>query len=141
VKTKLEPASLPRPGGPYSHGLKVSCRELVFVAGQIPVDKDGKIVGIDPSDEFRYPIDLETQVRQAYLNVIAVLEEGGASVRDIVRLDTYVAVSAMNEYRKIGLKLKREMLKGSEPPGATVFVNALMITNALIEIGAIAAID
>jgi Putative translation initiation inhibitor, yjgF family len=113
----------------------------VFVAGQIPVDKDGKIVGIDPSDEFRYPIDLETQVRQAYLNVIAVLEEGGASVRDIVRLDTYVAVSAMNEYRKIGLKLKREMLKGSEPPGATVFVNALMITNALIEIGAIAAID
>jgi 2-iminobutanoate/2-iminopropanoate deaminase len=141
VKQKLQPVTLPRPGGPYSHGLKVSCRELVFVAGQIPVDKDGKIVGIDPSDELRYPINLETQVRQAYLNVIAVLEEAGASVRDIVRLDTYVAVSAMNEYRKIGLKLKREMLSGSEPPGATVFVNALMMTNTLIEIGAIAAID
>ena len=141
MKQKLEPAKLPRPGGPYSHGLKVSCRDLVFVAGQIPVDKDGNIVGIDPSDQFRYPIDLETQVRQAYLNVVAVLEEGGASVRDIVRLDTYVAVSAMNEYRKIGLKLKREMLQGSVPPGATVFVNALMITNALIEIAAIAAID
>ncbi len=141
MKKKLEPTSLPRPGGPYSHGLKVSCRDLVFVAGQIPVDKAGNIVGIDPSDQFRYPIDLETQVRQAYLNVIAVLEEGGASVRDIVRLDTYVAVSAMNEYRKIGLKLKRELLQGSEPPGATVFVNALMITNALIEIAAIAAID
>ena len=141
MKQKLQPVTLPRPGGPYSHGLKVSCRELVFVAGQIPVDKDGKIVGIDPGDELRYPINLETQVRQAYLNVIAVLEEAGASVRDIVRLDTYVAVSAMNEYRKIGLKLKREMLSGSEPPGATVFVNALMMTNTLIEIGAIAAID
>ena len=135
MKKKLEPANLARPGGAYSHGLKVSCRELVFVAGQIPVDKKGKIVGVDPSDGLRYPINLETQIRQIYLNVIAVLEEAGASVRDIVRLDTYVAVSAMNKYREIGLKLKREMLQGSEFPGATVFVNTLMITNALLEIG------
>jgi enamine deaminase RidA (YjgF/YER057c/UK114 family) len=74
------------------------------------------------------------------LNVIAVLAEGGASVRDIVRLDTYVAVSAINGYRKIGLPKTRnaERIRAAR---ATVFVNALMITNALLEIGAIAAID
>jgi enamine deaminase RidA (YjgF/YER057c/UK114 family) len=112
-----------------------------FVAGQIPIDKDGKFVGIDPSDPRRNPIDLETQVRQTLLNVKAVLEKGGATMKDIVRLDSYVVMSAMNEYKTIGRRVKREVLEGAEPPGATIFVGGLMMTHSLIEISAIAAID
>jgi enamine deaminase RidA (YjgF/YER057c/UK114 family) len=68
------------------------------------------------------------------------LEEAGASIKDIVRLDSYVVASAMNEYRTIGIKVRNEMLGQTHPPGATVFVTGLMIPEALVEISAIAAI-
>jgi len=68
------------------------------------------------------------------------LEAAGASFNDLVRVDTFVVASAMNEYRTIGVKTKHDML-GIRVGGATVFVTGLMIPNALIEISAIAAID
>jgi enamine deaminase RidA (YjgF/YER057c/UK114 family) len=141
LKELLVPDNIAPPTGTYSHGMKVTCKHLIFVAGQIPIDKDGKFVGIDPSDPRRNPIDLETQVRQTLLNVKAVLEKGGATMKDIVRLDSYVVMSAMNEYKTIGRRVKREVLEGAEPPGATIFVGGLMMTHSLIEISAIAAID
>src|SRR4029077_13754028 len=42
------------------------------------------------------------QVRQTFLNVKAALEAAGASMKDIVRLDTYVVSSALNEWRTVG---------------------------------------
>jgi 2-iminobutanoate/2-iminopropanoate deaminase len=140
VTEKIVLDNIAPPTGTYSHAAKVSAKNLIFVAGQIPIDKDGKFVGIDPSDPRRNPIDLEAQIRQTMLNLKAVLEKSGASLNDIVRLDTYVVASAMNEYKGIGRKVKREMLGGAEPPGATVFVAGLMMTHSLIEISAIAAI-
>jgi 2-iminobutanoate/2-iminopropanoate deaminase len=141
MKEKIVLENIAPPTGTYSHGMKVSCKNLIFVAGQIPVDEKGNFVGVDPSDPRRNPINLEAQVRQTMLNVKAVLEKAGATMNDIVRLDTYVVASTMNEYKSIGRKIKREVLGGAEPPGATVFVAGLMMTHSLIEISAIAAID
>jgi enamine deaminase RidA (YjgF/YER057c/UK114 family) len=74
------------------------------------------------------------------LNVKAALESAGATFNDVVRLDTFVVASAINEYRSIGVKTKHDML-GVRVGGATVFVAGLMIPDAMIEIEAIAAID
>ena len=71
----------------------------------------------------------------------AALEAAGASLKDIVRLDTYVVSSALNEWRTVGRNVKSEMLGNAHPPEATVFVVGLMIPEALVEISAIAAID
>ena len=76
-----------------------------------------------------------------FLNVKAALEAAGASMKDIVRLDTYVVSSALNEWRTVGRNVKSEMLGNVHPPGATVFVVGLMIPEALVEVSAIAAID
>lgn len=143
MKTKVEPNSVAKPVGWYSHAMKVSAKQLVFVAGQVPIDEKGQVVGINSGDKLRnhQTIDLALQVRQTFLNVKAALEASGASMKDIVRLDTYVVSSAMNEWRTIGRDVKHEMLGEAHPPGATVFVAGLMIPEALLEISAIAAID
>jgi enamine deaminase RidA (YjgF/YER057c/UK114 family) len=131
------------PVGQYSHAIKVSSKQLVFIAGQVPIDKDGNVVGVDRSETLmnHHTIDLAAQVRQTFFNVKAALEAAGASMKDIVRLDTYVVSSALNEWRTIGRNVKSEMLGNAHPPGATVFVVGLMIPEALVEISAIAAID
>jgi len=143
MKERIEPGSVAQPVGWYSHAMKVSAKQLVFVAGQVPVDKDGNIVGINSDDRLKnhQTIDLAVQVRQTFLNVKAALEAAGASMKDIVRLDTYVVASAMNEWRTVGRTVKHKMLGAAHPPGATVFVAGLMIPEALLEISAIAAID
>ena len=114
---------------------------MIFVSGQVPKDKRGRIVGVDSNDRLGNPIDLAAQVRQILMNVKAVVEDAGGSLDDIVRLDTYVAVSAMNEYKKIGRKVVTHVLGRARPPRATVFVAGLMASDALVEISAIAAVD
>ena len=140
--------NMAKPVGSYIHVKKVTCKELVFVAGQVPVDNAGNVVGVDPNEQGlnatirnRATVDVEVQVRQTMLNVKAALEAAGASFKNLVRLDTYVVASAMNEYRRVGVKAKHEMLAGVRTPGATVFVAGLMIPEAVIEISAIAAIE
>ena len=142
MKEKIIPHTIAKPVGPYTHVIRVSAKQFIFVAGQVPVDKDGNVVGVNPSDKLRnhQTIDLSTQVRQTLQNVKDALEAGGASLNDLVRVDTYVVASAMNEYRTVGVKTKHEVLSGVNVGGATVFVAGLMIPDALIEVSAIAAI-
>ena len=140
---RIAPQGIAQPVGWYTHAIKVSPKQLVFVAGQVPIDKDGNVVGIDRNEKLKnhQTIDLEVQVRQTFLNVKAALEASGASMKNIVRLDSYVVGSVMNEWRTIGRKIKHEMLENTHPPGATVFVVGLMIPDAMLEISAVAAIE
>ena len=41
----LNPDALGKPLGQYSHLTRVKASEFVFIAGQVGVDKDGKLVG------------------------------------------------------------------------------------------------
>lgn len=144
---RKNPQGIHKPTGNYSHVAAVAAKRLVFVAGQLPVDKNGQIVGVDPSEGLNAArrnythVDLAAQVRQTILNVKEALESAGASLKDIVRLDKFVVVSVTSEYRSAGTKALAEVLGGVVVPGATIFVSGLMIPEAMIEIEAIAAID
>jgi 2-iminobutanoate/2-iminopropanoate deaminase len=143
MNQRIQPGAIAKPVGPYCHAIKVAAKQLVFVAGQIPIDKEGNIVGVDYNDKIRnlQTIDLAAQVTQTMLNVKDALEGAGASIKDLVRLDTYVLMSAMNEYKTVGMKAKHDVLAGVQVAGATVFVAGLMPADALIEISGIAAIE
>ena len=78
MKTVLQPPGWPRPRG-YANGVSAQGRQ-VFVAGMVGWNADARF----ESD------DLVDQVRQALLNVRAVLAEGGASPEHIVRMTWYV---------------------------------------------------
>jgi len=71
----IAPKGTAAPVGQYSRAIKVSPKHLVFVAGQVPIDKDGNVVGVDRSEKLmnHHTIDLAVQVRQTFLNVKAAL--------------------------------------------------------------------
>jgi enamine deaminase RidA (YjgF/YER057c/UK114 family) len=125
----LNPAGWPRPRG-YSNGIAVSGRQ-VYVAGQIGWDAQGRFV----SD------DLPGQVRQALLNICAVLAEAQAEPEHLVRLTWYV--TSREEYHAhlpaIGAAY-RAVLGKHFPVMSVVGVTALMEPQAKVEIEATAVV-
>src|SRR3989338_1934310 len=98
MKERIVPDTMAKPVGPYSHATKVTAKELIFIAGQEPIDNDGNVVGIDLKDKLgnHQPIYLAAQVRQTMLNIKAALEAAGASFNDLVRLEPFVVALPLN---------------------------------------------
>src|SRR6478672_5670118 len=63
---------------PFSQGWKVG--NLVFVGGQLSADEHGNVIGRG---------DIEVQTRNVFEAITRVLEQGGATWRDVVKLNTY----------------------------------------------------
>lgn len=127
----LKPASLSKPVG-FAHGMKVSCGQLLFVAGQVAKDVEGKTVGRG---------DIVKQFEQAITNLKAVIDEGGAKMTDIVKLNMYVIDKKgyFAKSREIGEIYRR--LFGKHFPAITlVQVVGLAEDDLMIEIEAVAAI-
>ncbi|MRW86275.1 RidA family protein [Pseudoduganella sp. FT26W] len=119
----LQPPGWARPRG-YSNGVAASGR-LVCVSGMIGWDGDG----VFHTDDFA------GQVRQALLNVVAVLAEAKAGPQHIVRMTWYVVDK--NEYqaayKDIGVAY-REIVGAHYPAMTAVQVAALVEDRARVEI-------
>jgi enamine deaminase RidA (YjgF/YER057c/UK114 family) len=119
----LQPQDWPRPKG-YANG--VAARgSLVFVSG---------MVGWNAQETFTSN-DFVAQVRQALLNIVAILQQGKAKPEHIARMTWYVLDK--NEY----LAAAKEMgevyraIIGSHYPAMTVVeVSGLVEANARVEI-------
>jgi 2-iminobutanoate/2-iminopropanoate deaminase len=75
----IESSRVPRVG-PYSQAVRVG--DLVFTAGQPGiVPQTGKVAGTD----------FESQARQAFANLRAVLEDAGSGMEQVVRVTCFVA--------------------------------------------------
>lgn len=128
-RTVLRPKTLdfqPRPTYPYSPGAKGG--GFVFTAGQVAWDETGKVVAIG---------DLRGQTRQTLLNVKAVLEEGGATLDDVLKCNVYLA-----DIR--GFQVMNEVFAEvfpSRPPARTTVQAVLAEPEMLVEIEAIAHVE
>src|SRR5262249_42069877 len=80
-RTVLAPTADGKPIGMYSAGLAVDPARLVFVAGQVAMDAEGRVVGEG---------DIKAQATQVYRNLAAVLAEAGCTLRDVVKFTTYL---------------------------------------------------
>ena len=119
---KLQPPGWPAPKG-YANGIKAR-GDLLFIGGLIGWDEHG-----------RFPPDFVGQTRQLLRNVAAVLAEGGASPRHIVRMTWYVR--DMDEYLKARPALGevyREVMGDHYPAMALVAVTRLVEPEARLEI-------
>lgn len=125
----LLPDDWPRPKG-YANGVAASGR-LVFVAGMVGNDPDGRF----------HSDDLADQVRQALHNVSAVLAAGGAKPEHIVRMTWYLtdkrAYLAARE--RIG-QAYRDVIGHYDVAMTAVEVSALIDDRALVEIEATAVV-
>ena len=119
----LQPPGWARPRG-YANGVAASGR-MVFVSGMIGWDGDG----VFHTDDFA------GQVRQALLNIVAVLAEAKAGPQHIVRMTWYVVDK--NEYvaayKDIG-RAYREIIGTHYPAMTAVQVAALVEDRARVEI-------
>ena len=77
--------------GPYSPGLRVG--DFVFVSGQVPRDPGtGQLVGET----------IEEQTTQVLENIKAILEAGGATMADVVKVSAHLAdLSLFDGYNKV----------------------------------------
>jgi enamine deaminase RidA (YjgF/YER057c/UK114 family) len=131
-KEIFSPATLPPPTG-YSHVAKVNKGTLVYIAGQVSSDASGKLVGEG---------NFEAQVEQVFKNVKLALEAAGATMADIVKLNTYlVAEVSQDDLPKMRAVRDRYLNKDKPPASTLVVVSRLARPGWLIEVEAVAAID
>jgi enamine deaminase RidA (YjgF/YER057c/UK114 family) len=126
----LQPADWPQPRG-YANGIIAEGR-IVFVAGQI---------GWNARGEFETD-DFVAQVRQALMNVVAVLTEAGAAPDRIARMTWYITDKAAYRasLKEIG-RVYREVIGAHYPAMTLVQVAALLEDRAQVEIEATAVLD
>ncbi len=123
------PADWPRPKG-YANGVVAKGR-MLFIAGMIGWDKDGRF----PGDDFA------GQARQALRNVADVLSEAGGVPENIVRMTWYV--TDKREYlaasKEIG-RAFRDIIGCYDIAMTAVEVKALIEDRAKVEIEATAVL-
>ena len=84
--------------------------------------------------------NVEAQTRQTYLNIAEILEAGGASFDDVLKVTDYIDEAALPNYGK-ALDVRREFFGKNLPAASTTVCNRLLDPTALIEIEAIAVVD
>ena len=111
----------------YSHIVEVRGGRTLYIAGQLALDQNGKLVGAG---------DFRAQVKQVFQNLKTRLEEGGASFKDVVKLNYYLTDASDLQ----ALRDTRDSYINTEsPPASTlVVVKQLVREEFLIEVEAIA---
>lgn len=116
--------SAPVPTGPFNQGMV--CGPFVFTSGQAGRNRDTGEMG-----------DLPEQIDWALRNIQGILEEGGASMQDVVKVTLYVRddadTSGLND-------VYTRYFEEPRPPRSTVFVSRLKNDEMLVEAEAIAMV-
>ena len=119
--TKNSPAAI----GPYSQAVLID--NLVFLSGQIPLNKKGKMV--------KGTVEQKTQ--QIFTNIEAILMETGGTLSDLVKLTVFL--TSLDDFEAIN-KTMMSRLTRPYPARSCVEVSALP-KGSTIEVEAIARID
>jgi 2-iminobutanoate/2-iminopropanoate deaminase len=127
-KRVIQTEKAPAPVGPYNQAIAVS-GELVFVAGQIPLDAgSGEIVGAG---------DVTRQTQQVMANLEAILQASGAGFDNVVK--TTVFLADMNDFAAMNAVYAKFFDEATAPARACVQVSRLP-KDVLVEIDCIAVI-
>ncbi len=130
----VNPDGLPKPEV-YRQLSIATGSKLVFLAGQVARDADGKPVGEG---------DLAAQVEQAYLNIGTALAGIGGSFDDVAKLTVYIVDWSAEKLPLLGEGVTRAAAKlGVNPvkPITLLGVAALAEPDLLVEVEATAVMD
>jgi enamine deaminase RidA (YjgF/YER057c/UK114 family) len=122
------PKTLAKPPG-YTYVVEATGpNRLIFIAGQLGLDLENRLVG----DDFR------SQAEKAIENLKLALADAGATVKDVVKINNYlVDMSHIPIFREV----RDKHFDMSAPPASTtVAISQLARPGALFEIEAIAVL-
>lgn len=107
----------------------------IFVGGQISADARGRTIGAG---------DIAVQTRNVFENIQKVLAEAGASMRDIVKLNTYYVFDGQGDEIRVFweqmTRVRMEYIADPGPAATAVRVAGLAYPDLLIEVEAIAVV-
>jgi len=126
----INPKTLAKPPG-YTYVVETSGPgRTVYVAGQLGLDLDNKLVG--PPGDFR------AQATRAFENLAAALAGVGAGMKDVVKINNYLTdmahIGVFREVRDQFVNL------AAAPASTTVAISQLARPGALFEVEAIAVL-
>ena len=121
---ELTNSEFPIPIGAYSNGLAIPIgdRTLVFLTGQVALNKDGKVM---------FPNDPAKQTEYIFHKIDSLLHEAGGSLDNTVKVVIYV--TNMNDFSIIS-PIRNKFLGKARPVSTLVEVSRLTIDNCVIEI-------
>ncbi|SRR2546422_7395484 len=113
----------------YSQGIRVTgAQTMLFLAGQVAYDRDGTV---------KHRGDFTAQAREVFGAVKRLVEAGGGTLQNVVKITTYVTdVRHRPEFRTV----RAEFFGDKGPASTMVEVSALAHPDYLIEVEAIAVV-
>jgi 2-iminobutanoate/2-iminopropanoate deaminase len=124
-REELRVEGLAEPIGHYTDAVRAG--GLVFISGLVPVDEQGRVVGVDVTE----------QARQIFRNMGLVLRAAGCGFEDVVKVTAFLL--DVDDRAKIN-PVRQEVFGETRPASTLVEVSALAVPGALLEIEAVAAI-
>jgi enamine deaminase RidA (YjgF/YER057c/UK114 family) len=126
----VNPPGLAQPPG-YSNVVEVRGGRIVYIAGQVAIDSQGKLVGGS---------DFAAQADQVFRNLTTALASVGCTPSSLVKLTVYVRdMRCLPLYRKA----RDRFFQSTKPPAAPavtlIEVSSLFAEDYLLEIEAVAA--
>jgi enamine deaminase RidA (YjgF/YER057c/UK114 family) len=104
---------------------------MVFIAGQVAVDAEGKIVGRG---------DYEAQAVQVFENLKLALGAAGATFEDVLKLTIFIK-DLTPAARKAVMGVRGRYISPTSPPAATMIgIDRLVEEELLVEIEAVAVV-
>ena len=128
---RINPNELARPSG-FSHAVSVTASRMVFLAGQVGMDRNGKVVDGG----------VVAQFEQALGNLLTALAAAGGQPGDLVSLTIYIVDPA--DYQAHGKQIGavwRRLADTEYPATAGVGVTRLWDPEALVELQGIAVVS
>lgn len=123
----INPPGLPKPNG-YSHVVEAPAGRTLYISGQLPLDKDGNLVGEG---------DFAAQAEQAFANLKTALEASGATFKDVVKLNMFV--TDMGQLKALRAARDKYIDLNNPPASTLVEVKRFVKEGAMVEIDAVAA--
>ncbi|MFA5532753.1 MAG: RidA family protein [Candidatus Shapirobacteria bacterium] len=123
-KKFLNPDNFTNIMGAYSHGIEVDIGDskMIFVTGQIAMDKDGNAVA---------PDDISKQTEFVFQNIQKILQSSGTSLDDVVKAVIYV--TDISKFKEIST-IRNNYFANSKPVSTLVEINKTVKEGCDIEI-------
>jgi enamine deaminase RidA (YjgF/YER057c/UK114 family) len=128
----FNPETMAKPAAGYSQVAEVHDGKIVYIAGQIALDKAGNLVGKD---------DFHAQVQQVFENLKSAVESTGGNFHSVIKLNYYCVAAVDPSQVPAVREIRDKYVNTANPPTSTfVFVPRLVRPEWLIEVEAVAVV-
>ena len=128
----FNPETMAKPAAGYSQVAEVGEGKIVYIAGQVALDKSGNLVGKD---------DFRVQVQQVFENLKAAVEASGGDFHNVIKMNYYCVASVDPAQMAVVREVRDKYVNTANPPTSTfVFVQRLVRPEWLIEVDAVAVV-